>query len=136
MKKIFGTSGWKVSTQDRGYYLFDTPKKFALRPDIVISNDSKTVVLDTKWKRLVPDLQLNYGISQSDMYQMYAYSNKYSSKNNDKPSQVFLLYPQTFEMKKRDDIRFTSEDGVDVCVFFVDVANIEESLKLLLSLCE
>ena len=36
-------------------------------------------------------------------------------------------------MKDRDDIMFTSEDGVVVNVFFVDLASIEDSLKRLLN---
>lgn len=132
MKKIFGADGWKVSAPDKGYYLFDTPRKFALIPDIVISKGERVIVLDTKWKRLVPIIRANYGIDQKDMYQMYAYSNKYAKKNGDKPANVILLYPQTVEMKGKDDISFTSEEGVEVRVFFVDVANIEDSLKSLL----
>jgi McrBC 5-methylcytosine restriction system component len=134
MKKVFGAEGWKVSSQDKGYYLFDSPRKFALRPDIVISKDNQVIVLDTKWKRLNPDKTNNYGINQSDMYQMYAYSNKYSKKNNFKPSKVYLLYPQTKDMNNSMDIEFTSDDGVDVKVFFVDVANIETSLTDLLNI--
>ncbi len=133
MKKVFGNDGWHVSSQDRGYYLFDTQRKFALRPDIVISKDGHVIVLDTKWKRLVPDSSQNYGMSQSDMYQMYAYSKKYAEENGDKPSKVILLYPQTNEMKDRNDICFTSGDGVEVSVFFVNVANIEDSLSKLLT---
>ena len=60
-------------------------------------------------------------------------SNKYSKKNGDKPSNIILLYPQTKDMKDRDDIMFTSEDGVVVNVFFVDLASIEDSLKRLLN---
>lgn len=33
----------------------------------------RTVILDTKWKSLVDNERVNYGISQADMYQMYAY---------------------------------------------------------------
>ena len=132
MKKIFGEEGWNVSSQDKGYYLFDTPKKFALRPDIVISRNNHIIVFDTKWKRLLPDPGINYGINQGDMYQMYAYSKKYSNSNAGKPIDVILLYPQTKEMKDRYDISYTSEDCVKVKVFFIDVADIENSLRNLL----
>ncbi len=79
LKKSLSDLPWHVSTQDRGYYLFDQPsRKFALRPDIVITrNDDSKIILDTKWKSLVGNPRVNYGISQSDMYQMYAYSKKY-----------------------------------------------------------
>ena len=65
-----------VSAQDSGYYLFDEPRKFRLRPDIVVSNaydqTHSVVIMDTKWKRLNHNPLTNYGISQADMYQMYA----------------------------------------------------------------
>ena len=123
LKNILPDLNWDVSSQDKGYYLFDSPRKFALRPDIVITrNDGSTVILDTKWKSLVDKPQINYGISQSDMYQMYAYSKKYGT------SEVWLLYPINSEMRGHTDIVFSSVDGVNVRVFFVDVANIEKSL--------
>lgn len=131
MKKVFGSDGWKVTSQAGGYYLFDSPRKFALRPDIVISRDDRVIVLDTKWKRLIPDISANYGIDQSDMYQMYAYAKKYAKKNGGKPADVILLYPQTDEMKDRDDIKYTSDDGVNISAYFVDVEKIEESLERL-----
>ena len=129
MKKILCPNGWDISTQDKQHYLFQSEKKFALRPDIVMTKGDKTIVMDTKWKRLNNNPQKNYGISQADMYQMYAYSKKY--KAND----IWLLYPQNEELKGYENkISFNSEDQdieTKVHVFFVDVANIEESLEQL-----
>ena len=132
MKKLFCPAGWDVSTQDMGHYLFVEPKKqFALRPDIVIKKDNRTVILDTKWKRLHDNERINYGISQSDMYQMYAYAKKYTVVDGGTPD-IWLLYPLTDEMRGCSDICFNSGDNVHVNVFFVDVARIEESLFELL----
>lgn len=123
MKKVFCPDGWDVHTQDRGHYLFTEPKKqFALRPDIVIRKGDKTVILDTKWKRLYKN-EKNYGISREDMYQMYAYSKKYET------SEVWLLYPINEDMRDHPLIEFYSGDNTYVRLFFVDVANIEDSLK-------
>lgn len=123
MKKVFCPDGWDVHTQDRGYYLFIEPKKqFALRPDIVIRKDSRTIIFDTKWKRLYKN-EKNYGISREDMYQMYAYSKKYET------SEVWLLYPINEDMRDHPAIEFYSGDNTYVRLFFVDVANIEDSLK-------
>ena len=123
LKKVLLDLDWELSTQDRGFYLFDSPRQFALRPDIVITRADETrVILDTKWKSLVDRPGVNYGISQVDMYQMYAYSKKYDT------SEIWLLYPQNQEMKDHSDISFKSNDGVNVRLFFVDVANIESSL--------
>ena len=126
LKKTLLDLDWDISLQDKGYYLFDAPRQFALRPDIVITrDDSSRIILDTKWKSLVDNPRVNFGISQADMYQMYAYSKKYST------SEIWLLYPLNEEMRKHPEISFASCDGVNVRLFFVDVANIEESLMML-----
>lgn len=127
MKKVMGPDGWTVTAQHRGHYLFEEPRKqFSLRPDIVLERDGRRIVMDTKWKHLIDDERKNYGISQADMYQMYAYSKKYEA------SEIWVLYPQNEEMARYDDIRFNSGDGTMVHVFFLDVASIEESLTDLL----
>ncbi|MBQ0028387.1 MAG: McrC family protein [Lachnospiraceae bacterium] len=132
MKKEFTPFGWDVTAQDQGYYLFeeqsDTGKNkniFRLRPDVVMRHkaDGKVVVLDTKWKRLIPDRKKNYGITSGDMYQMYAYAKKYT-KNGYTP-EVWLLYPKTKDMS--ESLLFDSGDGVKVHAFFVDVPNIDRS---------
>ena len=132
MKKIFSSYNLEVSTQDRGHYLFSTlngkeHRKFALRPDIVVKRDGKSVaILDTKWKSLINDKGVNYGISQMDMYQMYAYSKKYDTP------EIWLLYPVNSAMKDCGEIIFDSGDGVTVSLFFVDLLEIEKSMKKLL----
>ena len=126
LRKVLQDLDWVVTAQDKGYYLFDSPRQFALRPDIVITKgDGSRVILDTKWKSLVDRSGVNYGISQADMYQMYAYAKKYETP------EIWLLYPINEEMRDHQDISFKSDDGVNVRVFFVDVANIETSLQLL-----
>lgn len=126
MKKRFCPEGWEVLVQDQRHWLFVEPRKqFALRPDIVMRRNGRTVVMDTKWKSLTDNEGMNYGISQADMYQMYAYSKKY------KAAEIWLLYPVNEEMRDHADIFFDSGDGTTVHVFFVDVANIEESLTRL-----
>lgn len=62
------------------------------------------------------------------MYQMYAYAKKYQT------TEVWLLYPQNAEMRNHEGkIAFHSGDGVNVRLFFVDVATIETSLKELIA---
>ena len=114
-KQLQGT-GYSVSAQDKGYHLFDNPKKFMLRPDIVIKSkrESEVFVMDTKWK-LLSMTKANAGISQADMYQMYAYQKKYKAKN------ITLLYPKTAENLDENKLRFKSDDGVVVNVKFVDL---------------
>ena len=131
LKTTLSDLNWDVSAQDKGYYLFDSPRQFALRPDIVITkDDGMRVILDTKLKSLIDSPRANYGISQSDMYQVYAYAKKYSVSGLLTPK-VWLLYPVNEEMRNHAEISFDSNDDVNVSIFFVDVANIEESLQAL-----
>lgn len=134
MKKVFNKDNWKVSVQDKEHYLFnmlngEKHRKFALRPDLVVTReDGNLIILDTKWKSLINDKSKNYGISQADMYQMYAYSKKYNT------SEIWLLYPANAAMKDSERITFDSGDGATVSLFFVDVANIENSMGNLLDI--
>lgn len=115
-----------LRTQDTRYSLFDRPtRSFALRPDIVLEVSGNTVVMDTKWK-LLSDNARNIGISQSDMYQMYAYSKKYDAER------IVLLYPHSDAVGKTD-IRYISDDNVNVRVSFVDLRNVDDSISKLLS---
>ena len=79
--------GWKVFLQGRGH-LFDEPRKFEIRPDIRVHKDGRSVVLDTKWKRLSAESR-NGGVSQGDMYQMYAYGKRFRAQD------CYLLYPSS-----------------------------------------
>lgn len=126
MKKQLQGTGYSVSAQDKEYHLFDNPKKFMLRPDIVIKSkrDSEVFVMDTKWK-LLSMTKSNAGISQADMYQMYAYQKKYKAKN------ITLLYPKTAENLDENKLRFKSDDGVVVNVKFVDLYDKNSINKIL-----
>lgn len=89
LRRNLDSRQYRVHVQAKGKYLFELPRKqFALRPDLVIEdlNRGERTVLDTKWKLLSPQWH-NYGISQSDMYQMYAYQKEYAAQ------QAVLLYP-------------------------------------------
>ena len=126
LKKELMPKGYSVSAQDKKYHLFDEPdKKFLMKPDIVITrkSDGTKFIMDTKWK-VLSDSRPNYGISQADMYQMYAYQKKYSSEN------VTLLYPQTENVCK-DDIEFSSDDGVVVKVRFADLFDVKKFVGLI-----
>ena len=126
LKKVFAPDGWDVSAQDKGYYLFEEPRRqFSLRPDIVIRKNDRIIILDTKWKSLFDNEAKNYGISQVDMYQMYAYSKKYQT------SEIWLIYPVNQEMRNHRPIQFDSGDGTLVHVHFLDIAEIETDLNAL-----
>lgn len=126
LKKMLGHSDYIVSTQDKTYCLFDEPRKFSMKPDIVIRNKAldQAFIIDTKWK-VLSNTKANYGISQADMYQMYAYQKKYTSEN------VTLLYPLTEKFGKDKDIRFSSRDGTEVKIRFIDLFAFKKSLEMI-----
>ena len=139
LRRVCADTSWTISVQDREQWLFDYPNhKFRLKPDIVIrKDDGSQIILDTKWKSLTDNERMNYGISQSDMYQMYAYSKKYARAGGDSPD-VWLLYPVNSEMRKYTNdrtIEFISKDAgekeVHVRLFFVDLKEISQSMQSL-----
>ena len=144
LRKACADTSWTISVQDREQWLFDYPNhKFRLKPDIVIrKDDGSQIILDTKWKSLTDNERMNYGISQSDMYQMYAYSKKYARAGGDSPD-VWLLYPVNSEMRKYTGdrtIEFISKNAdvndVHVHLFFVDLKEIGLSMQTLKSRLE
>ena len=129
LRRNLDASSFAVSAQDRSYHLFEEPEAvFQMKPDIVITNKVQDTVfiMDTKWK-LLSEEKANYGISQADMYQMYAYQKKYDNARN-----VTLLYPKT-EQVQTENIEFRESyvDGVVVRVRFVDLFDIQNSLTAL-----
>ena len=126
LRKHLNLQEFTVSAQDRSFHLFDCPRQFLMKPDIVVKRkqDGTVFVLDTKWKLLSPE-KANYGISQADMYQMYAYQKKYGAKS------ITLIYPSTDVLTKEKEIRFLSNDGVTVFVKFVDLFNLNDSMTIL-----
>ena len=128
MRKVFPEREFSVSAQDQKYHLFDSPgKRFLMRPDLVVTRKSDGVifVMDTKWKLLSAN-KPNYGISQPDMYQMYAYQKKYGAED------ITLLYPLTADVPANDEIVFRSKDGVTVRIEFIDLFRTKDSLVQLL----
>ncbi|HEC1792681.1 TPA: restriction endonuclease [Campylobacter lari] len=104
-----------IKTQSSGKYLIskNDEKCFMLKPDLYIENK---MILDTKWK--IPDDnedEKKHGISQSDLYQMFAYANKYEIK------EIYLIYPlceRTFNLReklKTKDIKFLAQGLLKAC---------------------
>ena len=108
LRRHLDSKQYRVHVQAKGKYLFELPQKqFALRPDLVIEdlNSGEKTVLDTKWKLLSPQWH-NYGISQTDMYQMYTYQKEYQAK------QTVLLYPDCEAMAdQKTPLCYSSPSG-------------------------
>lgn len=99
--------GHEIKTQDKSYYLVSNHKdknKFRLKPDIVVTNakNYEQIIFDTKWKLIDESKEnKNYNISQSDMYQLYAYGKKYDLKNGlPTEPKLVLLYPANPNFQK------------------------------------
>ena len=123
MRKLLNSDEYSISTQDKTFHLFDAPKpEFQMKPDIVVKSrsDNSVFIIDTKWK-LLSDNKANHGISQADMYQMYAYQKKYNAEN------VTLIYPKTDKVNS-DEFEYSSSDAI-VKVRFVDLFNPNKSLQ-------
>ena len=126
-------SEWNVETQKKDKYLFDNPKTFRLKPDIYMSKDGSSIVLDTKWKKLYQDKSKNYGINQADMYQMYAYAYKYDVEN------IILIYPKHNEISfKNDYTTYVQKRNneynlkrIVITVFLYDLQNEKDNLTIL-----
>jgi 5-methylcytosine-specific restriction enzyme subunit McrC len=127
--------GYEIKAQDKSYYLVDKRKvlgedvskpKFRLKPDIVATNDEnqEQIIIDTKWKLIdESNEKFNYNISQSDMYQLYAYGKKYSLYNSFKyEPKLVLLYPSNPKfLKPLDEFIYEGELLMHVIPF--DIKN-------------
>lgn len=91
--------------------------KFRLRPDIIVQNQDLKILIDTKWKIIDGRTNhKNYGIDQSDLYQMYAYGKKYQSGN------LCLLYPTNEHFAQPLEV-FDYENNMKLLVIPFDIAN-------------
>ncbi len=94
--KKYHPGKYEVRIQPKSEYLFEkAPKRFNLKPDIILEKEKERIIIDTKWKLLDESKEKeNYNISQSDLYQMYVYAKKYGAKK------VILIYPENENFKE------------------------------------
>jgi len=111
----------EVKTQDRQYKLVESHNLFQLKPDIVMD---KNIVLDTKWK-LINQESKNYDLSQSDLYQVYAYGKKYTAKD------VYLVYPKTKEFQSSLDIALAYDESLNIHILCFDCNDITQNNYML-----
>lgn len=106
-----------VDSQVTGKHLLtkNARSEFSLRPDIVVySNDRIRCVIDTKWKHLQPSKR-NYGINQSDMYQMYAYGKIYNC------AKIILLYPKVDDHCPSIVAKYNYADDENFCIYICTI---------------
>lgn len=81
----------------RSLCLHDGGAMFRLRPDLLIEQSGRRWVLDTKWKLVDgANKTKNYGLSQADFYQLFAYGQKYLSGKGE----LALIYPRRSAFKE------------------------------------
>ena len=123
-------AGVAVAVQETAAWLVDDHRgvpRFRLRPDLVLRQEGKTVVMDTKWKTLdARDPTRNYGIDQADLYQLYAYGKKYAATD------LVLIYPANDHFRHPLDL-FGFDDTLRLRVvpFDLDQPLNEEVARLL-----
>ena len=87
-------AGYSLKEQIQNKYLVTHKGEgiFRLKPDLAIKKGDRVhAVLDTKWKLIdQSDRKSKYNIGQADMYQLYAYGQKYLNGEGD----LFLIYPK------------------------------------------
>jgi 5-methylcytosine-specific restriction enzyme subunit McrC len=114
-----------IKNQDKKHYLaYENEKgRFALKPDIVI--DEGKIIVDTKWK-ILSESKSNQGISQSDIYQLYAYGTKYETCEK-----LYLIYPKD-EVELGNLYHYYEDKELLLKVLFFDVENLENNKNFIL----
>ena len=87
---------YEVSIQESTYHLLYDAQGQAthrLRPDVVLRRGNDVWILDTKWKLVQGDGLQVTNLAQSDLYQLYAYGQRYAQRSGS--VKLGLIYPQT-----------------------------------------
>lgn len=99
---------------------------FKLKPDILIKEGAEfNLIIDAKYKELKPD-ERKLGISQEDMYQIYAYATRYDSPK------TILVYPEyeNYQQSIKGEFYIESKKiSVRSINLMMDLSKNEEELK-------
>ena len=113
VRRQLASTDFSVRAEEPRKWLFDQPKKYQLRPDIVVQQGTETLaILDAKWKCLGAE-----DPAQGDVYQMVTYWQRYQ------PKRLVLVYPQstsTAECRK-----FVCQNGPQLEVCFMQLPGFE-----------
>ena len=119
---------YRVKTQgpQKPFTRIDGEPAFYMKPDIALVRSGEVrFVLDAKWKEL-DGHGPKYGISQDDVYQLYAYGRKFGC------AKVVLIYPKT--RKFVSPLRYEFQDevadqGLELFCFPFDVVQPDKSVR-------
>ncbi len=113
-----------VRAQGPQWRLTRDPEAFTMKPDMTLQKSGKAAfILDTKWKRLRSRAEdpKKRGVSQADMYQLYAYGRRYGCRT------VALVYPRTDDFD--EPLRFVFYDDLTLLCLPFDVSMPQDSVK-------
>ena len=137
------SSAYRVITQNKN----EGNVSFTIKPDMVAQKHNQCLIMDTKWKRINQKAGSNkekYGVSQSDIYQLYSYGKVYQreSPSNDGSvsTKLFLLYPRN---ENFDEVITLSEDGTEegndknliLKVIPVDLPDLKDTKRIIDDIC-
>ena len=155
LKKYFASSGYGLSfkTQSSEHKVMKENVdnvSFTIKPDMIAEGDNHCFIMDTKWKVLNQKSGGNkekYGISQSDIYQLYSYGKVYqrefTKKGEDKHTALFLLYPRNDNFKEvitfvEDDSKSADENNSQnliLKIIPVDLPDLEDTKRIIDDIC-
>lgn len=125
--------GATLRSQARTEYLcqHDNDSIFRLEPDFLVHQGNRQWVLDTKWKLIdAGGRDKNYGLSQTDFYQLFAYGRKYLKETG---GELVLIYPSHSDFTK-ELASFAFDDNLHLHVLPFDLErfflNIPEQTSL------
>lgn len=107
-REIFGDTEFgdcEMHLQKDRRWLVEEPKAFRLIPDIVFSDGKVKLIIDTKYKTL-DSSKPHFDVSQSDIYQMFAYAKKFDC------NKIVLLYPWNENLPKDNGVDMTNGTGI------------------------
>jgi len=118
---IFHKQDVEIKAQSNIGYLFDEPARFKLLPDfeIKMKDIKETILMDAKYKTLKPK-ERNFGITQSDMYQMFGYGIRINMNKKTLPcNKIIILFPmnskiENYEKKIPSKFRVGKEDTSEI----------------------
>ena len=99
-------------------HLVEDPKSFKLRPDIFLKGK---FIADTKWKII----SSRDGISQADLYQLYAYGKKHPCDGK-----LHLIYPKIDDIRQKT-MKFRYDDEMWLEILYFDLEKDSENNELI-----
>ena len=115
-----------IRLQHSKKHLVEEPMSFRLRPDIFLEGK---FIADTKWKVINQDdkEKEKNKISQTDLYQLYAYGKKHEC------DRLYLIYPK-IDGTEQEPMEFKYDDKMRLKILYFDLENDSKNDELIKNL--